>query len=170
MKKIIINDNNLKDEDIEKKVIRVKALIINSNNKILLAHNNNTFQFPGGHKEDNETLEECIKREIKEETGIDLEITEEPFLNITTYDNNYFLTGKKVLNTIYYYCIYTNEKPNFDNTHYDELEIQTDFNLFYVNLSNFSSFLQKNISSSKIDEKIGREMKIVYNEYNEIHN
>ena len=51
MKKIIINDHNLTDEDMEQVVVRVKGMIINSKGKILLAHNNNTYQFPGGHLE-----------------------------------------------------------------------------------------------------------------------
>ena len=93
MKKIIINDHNLTEEEMELKVIRVKGLIINSIGKILIAHNNDTYQFPGGHKEDNETINECIIREIKDETGIDLTIEEEPFLCIKTYDNNYFGTS-----------------------------------------------------------------------------
>ena len=97
MREIIINDNNLKDEDISEKVIRVKGLMINSKGKILLAHNNNTYQFPGGHLEENENMDDCIVREIKEETGIDLEVIEEPFLCIKTYDNNYYNTGRKVL-------------------------------------------------------------------------
>ena len=80
MKEIIFNDNNLKESDFTEKVIRVKGLIINSDNKILIAHNNNTYQFPGGHLEENENMDECIKREIKEETGIDVNINEEPFL------------------------------------------------------------------------------------------
>ena len=49
MKTIIFNDNNLTDNDIEMRVVRVKGLMFNSSGKILLAHNNNTYQFPGGH-------------------------------------------------------------------------------------------------------------------------
>ena len=36
MKKIIINENNLKEEDITEVVKRVKLFIINSNNEMLL--------------------------------------------------------------------------------------------------------------------------------------
>ena len=103
MKEIVINDHQLSYDDIESKVVRVKGLIINSKGKILLAHNNNTYQFPGGHKDDDEEMDHCILREIKEETGMDLEVTERPFLCIETYDHDYFGTGKKVLNSIYYY-------------------------------------------------------------------
>ena len=168
MKEIIINDNNLRDEDIELKVTRVKGLMINSRGKILLAHNNNTYQFPGGHTEEGENIDDCIIREIREETGIDLEVTEKPFLCISTYDNDYFGTGKKVLNSIYYYRFFTDEVPDYSKTHYDELELATDFNLFYLNFSDLEDFLKKNIESASIDSNIGREMLHVVEEYNKM--
>ena len=169
MKKIIINDNHLTDKDIERKVTRVKALMINKKGKILIAHNNNTYQFPGGHTEENETIDNCILREIKEETGIQLTIEEDPFLCIETYDNNYFGTGKKVLNRIYYYRFLTDEVPNFRETHYDELELSTDFNLFYFNLKDLEIFIEKNLKEGTLDEKIGREMIYAMKEYRKIY-
>ena len=168
MREIIINDNQLNDEDMESSVIRVKGLIINSKGKILLAHNNGTYQFPGGHIDGDETMDSCIVREIKEETGIDVQVEEEPFLCIKTYDNNYFGTGKKVLNSIYYYRFFTDDMPNFQETHYDELELATDFNLFYVVFADLENFLKKGIDDGMIDPNIGREMIHVYNVYNEM--
>lgn len=170
MKEIVINDNNLKDEDIENEVIRVKGLIINSRGKILIARNNNTFQFPGGHMDDNENMDDCITREIVEETGIHVLVKEEPFLCIKTYDNDYFGTGKKVLNSIYYYRFFTDDLPNFEETHYDELELATDFDLFYIVFSDLKSFLQKCMEDNKIDPNIGREMIYVVDVYNELYN
>lgn len=169
MREIVFNDYNLTENDIEKKVIRVKGLIINSNGKILLAHNNDTYQFPGGHLEDDEQMDECIKREIKEETGIDVKIEERPFLCISTYDNDYFGTGKKVLNSIYYYRFFTDELPNFNETHYDELELATEFNLFYVVFADLENFINKSIAEKTIDPKIGREMIQVVQIYNDIY-
>lgn len=167
MRKIIINEDNLKETDIEAKVIRVKGLIINSKGKILLAHNNYTYQFPGGHVEDNESLNECIKREVKEEIGISLDVVEDAFLNIVTYDSNYFNTGKRVENSIFYYRFITDEEPNFNETHYDELELETDFDLFYVPFNDLESFIEKNKNSGTIDEKIAAEMRIVISVYKE---
>ena len=77
MREIIINDNQLNDNDIESSVIRVKGLLINSKGKILLAHNNNTYQFPGGHVEEGETLINTVNREIQEETGMELNLTDD---------------------------------------------------------------------------------------------
>jgi 8-oxo-dGTP pyrophosphatase MutT (NUDIX family) len=169
MKEIIFNDHQLTDDDMEDKVVRVKGLILNSKGKILLAHNNHTYQFPGGHVDGDETNDECMLREIKEETGIDVKITEPPFLCIKTYDNNYFGTGKKVLNTIFYYRFMTDDTPNYQETHYDELELATDFNLFYVVFADLENFLKKSIEDDMIDPNIGREMIHVVEIYNEVY-
>ena len=169
MKEFIINDDNLQDEDIEMKVVRVKALILNSKGNILLVFNNNTYQFPGGHVDENEEIDECMKREIKEEIGIDIDIKEDPFLCIETYDNNYFGTGKKVLNTIYYYKVVTDLEPDFSKTKYDELEMKSNFDLFYVDFSSVEEFLISKIDSNEIDPKIAREMLHVVKEYNKIY-
>ena len=169
MKKIVINENNLKPEDIDMVVTRVKALIVNSKGEILLAHNNHTYQFPGGHTEGDETLEACLKREIKEEVGIDVKLNNTPFLQITTFDNNYFNSNKKVESKIYYYKVDTDQEPNIDETRYDELELETDFNLYYIELSNFHSFLLKAIEDGSIDSQIGMETLLVLDEYNEVY-
>lgn len=53
----------------------VGALIFNPTGKILLVKShkwNNKYVIPGGHVELGETLETALKREIKEETGLDI--------------------------------------------------------------------------------------------------
>lgn len=165
MKRIFINDNFLTNDDMESEVIRVKALLVNSKGELLLAHNNNTYQLIGGHKEDDETLENTLLREIKEETGIGIATCDGPFIQITTYDNNYFNTGKKVCSKIYYYRIVTDEMPNILETHYDELESATDFNLFYVKIDDMKNFLHRSMNEGTIDKSIGKEMLLVDREY-----
>ena len=121
MKQILLNETNIKDFEIQECITRTKAILINYNNDILLAHNNNTVQFIGGHLKSNETLDECLIREIKEETGINFNIEEinPPFLELITYDNNYFNTHKKVKSIIYYYLIKCDKEPNYSETQYE---------------------------------------------------
>lgn len=168
MRRILLNDDNLQEEDLDFEVIRVKGLIINSTGDILIAHNNGTYQFPGGHKEDDENLDDCLEREIREETGISV-TSNGPFMQITTYDSNYFNQNKKVCNKIYYYVLRTDDKPNYAETHYDELECQTDFNLFYISIRELRNFLKRAMDERNLDEKIGREMLLVLDEYNNLY-
>lgn len=169
MKMIFINDNNLEIDDLDYEVIRVKGVIINNNNEVLVAHNNNTYQLIGGHVEDGEDMEEALLREVKEETGINVDSVSGPFMQIMTYAKNYFNSGKNVCNKIYYYRIVSNDLPNLLETNYDELESQTDFGLFYVKLEDFKRFLRDGIKDKTIDENIGRELLLVFDEYNKLY-
>jgi nucleoside triphosphatase len=57
----------------------VGALIVNEEGKILLAKSHKWFDkytLPGGHIELGETMEEALKREVKEEVGLDVEVVE----------------------------------------------------------------------------------------------
>ena len=59
--------------------------------------------------------------------------------------------------------------PNILETHYDELESETDFNLFYVKMADLKKFLHKCIDDGSIDPSIGREMLLVEREYKEVY-
>ncbi len=170
MQEIVFNDSNLTDNDIEQSVTRVKALLINSKGKILIVYNNYTYQLPGGHLKDSEDIDQCIIREVREETGIDLDIKEDPFLRIKTYDDNYFDTGKKTLSTIYYYRFIVDDLPDINKTQFDELELSTEFKLFYVMFSNLRSFLEKAYEEKKIDKSILKEMLKVLDVYDNLYN
>ena len=70
MKIVVHNDDNLKENDINERIYRARGVIINSRDEILLGYCKGTYQFPGGYLEEGETIEECLKREVQEETGL----------------------------------------------------------------------------------------------------
>lgn len=68
MEQIIVNKDCIQEKEITEIVKRVKAIIINSKNEILLGYSHNDYQFLGGHVENGENLIESLKREIGEES------------------------------------------------------------------------------------------------------
>ena len=84
------------------KIIEVCAAIIINNNKILLTQRvygeyKDKWEFPGGKIEENETKEETIIREIKEE--LDASIKVEKFLTKVEYDYTSFYLKMNVFIT-----------------------------------------------------------------------
>ena len=159
MKKIITNNNNLKEEDITEIEIRVKVLLINSNNEILLGYSHNNYQFPGGHVEKGEPLIQTINREITEETGMELKIENvEPFAYRIDYYKDYPSEGKNRKNEIYYYEVKTDEKPNLNNTNYTEDEKFGNFELRYIPLTNVEKVVKENMEKYQNTSGIEQEM------------
>ena len=171
MKAILYNYDNLKLEDIDEVVTRTKGLIINSNNEITLGYSHKTYQFPGGHLEEGETLEECLLREIEEETGIEIKYAKlKPFEKITYYNKNYHKSGKNRKNDIYYYIINTDANFDMNNSKLDEWEKDGNFTVKTFPIKNVEQVLIDSIPDNPINKVIVEEMLDIFKEYNKITN
>ena len=71
----------------------VTCAIIEKDGKVLCARRSEhmkhplKWEFPGGKVEGDEDLETCLKREIKEELGVDIEVLEQLPSNFHKYSN-----------------------------------------------------------------------------------
>ena len=166
MKEIIYNYDNLEENDINSVVVRTKALIINEGN-ILIGNENNIYQFPGGHQEDNETLYECLKREVEEETGIEISPDEVkgPFMKITYLNKDYKKKGENRKSEIYYYSIETDKKPNLNNTNYTEEEKKNNFKIEVFPLNESIKLIKENVKNNIKNEIISVTMIEAIKEY-----
>lgn len=168
MKKIITNNNKLKEEDITEVVKRVKILLINSKNEILLAYSHNHYIFIGGHVEKDESLIQTINREITEETGIELNIKKiKPFACNLGYYKDWPSKEKNRKIEIYYYKINTDENINLNNISYTENEKEGKFELKYIPLENIENELIKNREKYGDEEGIIKEMLEIFKIYKE---
>lgn len=84
----------------EKPKIGVGVIVI-KDNKVLLgkrkgAHGEGSWSFPGGHLELNESIEDCARREVLEETGLTIEGIE-----LGTFTNDIFDKESKHYVTLY---------------------------------------------------------------------
>ncbi len=60
------------DDISDKFPISIKAIIIDNNKVLCLKNERNEWDFPGGKINFNEGVEECLKRETKEETNLEI--------------------------------------------------------------------------------------------------
>ncbi len=166
MKEILHNSDNLTEKEITEKVIRTKALLVNSNNEVLLGYCEKQYQFPGGHLEKGETLLECLKREVKEETGINIDTTGlSPIYVIKYYNKDYPDIGKNRSSEIYFYVIKTDEKYDLNETNYDDGELLNNFELRYLPLESIEEELSKTILDHPRNKWIVPEIIEIINEY-----
>ena len=148
MKTVIYNNDNVKKEEINKYVYRARGLIINSKNEILLGKCDGNYQFPGGHLEAGETIDECLKREIKEETGI---ILKESY-PLTYTEFNYFL-------------IRTDDLPNKNNMNLDEWEKEHNYECVYIKLEDLDDLLNTTMNDHHMNKIVYKEIKETINQY-----
>jgi 8-oxo-dGTP diphosphatase len=83
----------------EKRPLVGVAVIVVKDNRVLLgkrknAHGADTWAFPGGHLEFNESIEDCAAREVFEETGLSINnLRYGPYTNdIFTAENKHYVT------------------------------------------------------------------------------
>lgn len=166
MKEIIYNYDNLKEKDITEVVIRMKALVINMET-LLIGNASGVYQFPGGHLEEGESFVDCLKREILEETGIEISDNEieGPFMKISYFNKNWPEIGKNRKSEIYYYVIKTNKLPDLTKVNYTELEKQRNFKLEKIPLKKAIEVIKDNIPNAEENKIIAPDMIKAIEEY-----
>ncbi|MCX6208545.1 MAG: NUDIX domain-containing protein [Bacteroidetes bacterium] len=129
--------------------IRVYGILINDNNQILVSdefiRGNYFTKFPGGGLEFGEGTRDCVKREFKEETGLDV-VVEEHLYTTDFFQISAFNPQHQIV-SIYYYvsCLNADNLPTkhkqfdfepnqiADNTSCAEVFRWIDLNSFYEN-------------------------------------
>lgn len=99
------NPTELLYKEINEEKRKVRLLICNSNDEILVAHYNGIYMLPGGTLEENEIFDNAIKkalrREIKEEVGVDIATIPLKHLDtIKHYQERYPKVNGEVVNRI----------------------------------------------------------------------
>lgn len=128
MKKIVYNEDKLKDNDINRLVKRAKLLLIDSNDEFLLCHSGGAYHILGGHVDNDESDIECIVREAKEEAGITINNLDfNYFMQIIYYCKDYPDKGTNTKYIANYYYQKSDLKPHMERSNLTEEEINEHF-------------------------------------------
>ena len=98
----------------------VGALIVNNEGKILLAKSHKWFDkytLPGGHIEVGESMIDAVRREVKEEVGLDVEVVETLLVQEAIFAPEFF--KKKHFIFIDFYCKSKDQQVKLDQ---DEIQ------------------------------------------------
>lgn len=169
MKTIIYNDDNLVLDDITKKSRKARVILLDQQGAIYLSKYAGIYLLPGGKIGINEDIKLGAAREILEETGIELDITDiEPFLCVKQYIKYYpdvdsESNTNKLLET-YYFLVFTDDKLEKDKINLTDREIKNHFKLFHVPLTEVSHMLEENETKNPRNYYYKRELESVIQE------
>lgn len=169
MKTLIDNKNNLTLEDITDETVRVKALIVNKENEILLGYSFGEYQFPGGHVEGNEELTIALHRELLEETGMDVDTTNlKPFMLLEHLTKDHPEIGNNRLSKIYYFIVNPTDEIHLNKTNYTIEETVGNFELRFIPLDYVEEILLKNSEIAPKNKVMATEMLSAIKEYKQL--
>ena len=146
MKEIVINKAKLKSDEITEVLDKARIVLRNDTGEFVLSHFERVYFLPGGKIEMGETPDETIKRELKEETNIDILLDDiQPFAVVKNYLRDYESKDGTIVNRLvntYYFTGFTSK----DDIEYFNLTIpekRDDLRAFYINMEDARELLKE---------------------------
>lgn len=171
MKVETLNPNNLTMTDIDRQQHRVKVILLNSKDEVLLCKRNGVFNFIGGHIEKGEGPLDCAQREVREETGITVRLGNfrPPFYKLQCFEQNYYGLNLNYFTTIQFLTGKTDAPIDLTKRALDENESKQVFTLEYVPYRNLRAALEANREVARAEKRefITDEMLHVLDQYDE---
>ena len=139
------NDDDLKDNEIDQVVTRVKAFIVSSKNNMLIGKDEEGYQLLGGYVEDNEDYKSSLARHIYNETGIVLDSKDsiDPFFEVRYYNRDYKGSKQNRLSDMIYFLVKTDKLPNYKKLKLSEKEMAEKLPIEVVRRSIFHKTLKE---------------------------
>ncbi len=145
---IIHNDYNLTLNEVTKTIRRAKLIVENNKGEILLCHLNNNYFLVGGHVENDETDENTLIREVKEETGVLVDVKNlYPIANVSYINKDYPEKNMNTYTSSNYYYIKCDLIPNKKNMDLTKDELSGNFQLIYIQKNGIINFLEESLET-----------------------
>lgn len=137
------NKNNLTLNDANKVTRRAKLIVENSKEEILICHMGVKYFLIGGHIDNDESDEQCLTREVAEESGVTLNFSNIlPIASSNYINKDYPKNGDITYTNTNYYAIKYDLVPNIEMQNLTEEEIKENFKLMYIPKNKVINFLE----------------------------
>jgi len=149
--KLIINEDNLLLNEVQEFTTKVRAILVDEYNRILIANYGNVILLPGGKVDEGETESEAITRELSEELGKNYNFNELEFFVTLNYYQKYYpkIDGtfqNRLLKTHYFVGSY--KGIDKDSRKLTEKEQKGDFRLELVSMEDLENMILKNVNDN----------------------
>ena len=120
---VIHNEDNLTLNDANKVTLRAKLIVENNNDEILICHMGVKYFLIGGHIDNDESDEQCLTREVAEESGVTLDFSNIlPIASSNYINKDYPQNGDITYTNTNYYAIKYDLVPNIEMQNLTEEE------------------------------------------------
>lgn len=142
---VIHNEDNLTLNDANKVTRRAKLIVENNNDEILICHMGVKYFLIGGHIDNDESDEQCLTREVAEESGVTLNFSNIlPIASSNYINKDYPKNGDITYTNTNYYAIKYDLVPNIEMQNLTKEEIKENFKLMYIPKNEVINFLENN--------------------------
>lgn len=140
---VIHNEDNLTLNDANRVTRRAKLIVENNNDEILICHMGVKYFLIGGHIDNDESDEQCLTREVAEESGVTLNFSNIlPIASSNYINKDYPKNGDITYTNTNYYAIKYDLVPNIEMQNLTEEEIKENFKLMYIPKNEVINFLE----------------------------
>ena len=140
---VIHNEDNLTLNDANKVTLRAKLIVENNNDEILICHMGVKYFLIGGHIDNDESDEQCLTREVAEESGVTLDFSNIlPIASSNYINKDYPQNGDFTYTNTNYYAIKYDLVPNIEMQNLTEEEKKENFKLMYIPKNEVINFLK----------------------------
>lgn len=176
MRSVVINEENMRFEELEKDKVKVRALVFNSEGKMILTHYEgfHLYMLPGGsvEKEDEGDRIKSLKREITQETGIDenhIWLNCQPFMQMEVYHRNFSSRASKLpvnrVTTTYFYAGMTDQEICLEKRELTPSEKRANHTSFFISPEEVPDLLKSNTDQSVKRQDFDREIEMCLQEF-----
>lgn len=140
---VIHNEDNLTLNDVNRVTRRAKLIVENNNDEILICHMGIKYFLIGGHIDNDESDEQCLTREVAEESGVTLDFSNIlPIASSNYINKDYPKNGDITYSNTNYYAIKYDLVPNIEMQNLTEEEKKENFKLMYIPKNEVINFLE----------------------------